>query len=67
MRFADISGGLLGAITGNKDMMSNGLVGLIPGAPNANGALGLVGSIAGYDKPLHDEIGLPSWNNLGNF
>ena len=67
MRFADLSGGLLGAVTGNKDWASNGLIGLIPGAPNANGGLGLIGSIAGYDKPLHEEIGLPGWNSLVNF
>lgn len=59
MRFADLSGGLLGAITGNKDLASNGLLGLIPGAPNVNGALGLVGSLVGYDKPLHKSPGLP--------
>ena len=64
MRFADLSGGLLGALTGNKDIASNGVVGLIPGAPNANGALGLVGSIAGYDKPLAEELGLPTFGNL---
>ena len=62
MRFADLSGGLLGAITGNKDLASNGLLGLIPGAPNANGSLGLIGSIAGYDKPLHELLGLPGWS-----
>jgi hypothetical protein len=50
MRFADLSGGLLGALTGQGDIASTGLVGLIPGAPNVNGALGLAGSLGGMEE-----------------
>ena len=65
MRFADLSGGLLGALTGKKDIASTGLIGLIPGAPNANGALGLVGSLAGgIDEPLYEKMGLPGFSGL---
>lgn len=65
MRFADLSGGLLGALTGKKDIASTGLIGLIPGAPNPNGALGLVGSLAGgIDEPLHKKLGLPGFSGL---
>jgi len=64
-RFADLSGGLLGTLTGKKDIASTGLVGLIPGAPNPNGALGLVGSLeGGFDKPLHESLGLPGFSGL---
>ena len=51
MRFADVSGGLLSNLMGGKDIASTGLIGLIPGAPNPNGALGLVGSLAGGIDP----------------
>jgi len=67
MRFADLSGGLLGALTGKKDIASTGLIGLIPGAPNPNGALGLVGSLAGIDEPLHEKLGLPGFGGSGLF
>jgi len=66
MRFADLSGGLLGALTGKKDIASTGLVGLIPGMPNPNGALGLVGSLAGIDEPLHEKMGLPGFGSMGS-
>lgn len=67
MRFADLSGDLLGALTGKKDIASTGLIGLIPGAPNPNGALGLVGSLAGIDEPLHEKLGLPGFGGSGLF
>tara|TARA_B100000902_G_C26802301_1_gene665055 strand:- start:16 stop:225 length:210 start_codon:yes stop_codon:yes gene_type:complete len=67
MRFADLSGGLLGALTGKKDIASTGLVGLIPGMPNPNGALGLAGSLAGIDEPLHEKLGLPGFGGSGLF
>ena len=67
MRFADLSGGLLGSLTGQADIASTGLVGLIPGAPNANGALGLVGSLVGVEKPLHEKMGLPGFDSTGFF
>ena len=67
MRFADLSGGLLGALTGKKDIASTGLVGLIPGMPNPNGALGLAGSLAGIDEPLHEKLGLPGFSGSGLF
>ena len=60
-RFA---GGLFDELTGKKDIASTGLIGLIPGAPNANGALGLVGSLAGVDKPLYEKMGLPGFSGL---
>ena len=64
-RFA---GGLFGELTGEKDIASTGLIGLIPGAPNPNGALGLVGSLAGgIDKPLHEKLGLPGFGGSGLF
>ena len=67
-RFADLSGGLLGKLTGQKDIASTGLIGLIPGAPNPNGALGLVGSLAGgIDEPLHEKLGLPGFGGSGLF
>ena len=66
MRFADLSGGLLGALTGKKDIASTGLVGLIPGMPNPNGALGLVGASMGIKKPLHESLGLPGFDSLGS-
>jgi len=64
MRFADLSGGLLGALTGKKDIASTGLIGLIPGAPKVNGALGLVGALGGIEKPLHESLGLPGFDSL---
>ena len=67
MRFADLSGGLLGSLTGQTDIASTGLVGLIPGAPNANGALGLAGSLVGVEEPLHKKIGLPGFESLTSF
>jgi len=60
-RFADLSGGLLGKLTGKKDIASTGLVGLIPGAPNPNNAFGVAGMIAGHEKPLHELLGLPGF------
>lgn len=66
MRFADISGGLLGALTGKKDLASTGLIGLIPGAPNPNNAFGVAGMIAGHDKPLYESLGLPGFDSLGS-
>jgi len=65
-RFADLSGGLLGKLTGNKDIASTGLIGLIPGAPNPNGALGLVGSLAGVNESLPTKLGLPDFGSLGS-
>ena len=67
MRFADLSGGLLGALTGKKDIASTGLVGLIPGMPNPNGALGLAGALGGIEKPLHESLGLPGFGDSGLF
>ena len=42
------------------------VVGLIPGAPNPNNAFGVAGMIAGYDKPLHESLGLPGFDSLGS-
>ena len=65
MRFADLSGGLLGALTGQGDIASTGLIGLIPGAPKVNGALGLTGSLLGIEEPLHEKVGLPGFESFG--
>jgi hypothetical protein len=65
-RFADLSGGLVNGLLGGKGITSTGLIGLIPGAPNPNGALGLVGSLAGgIDEPLHEKLGLPGFGGSG--
>ena len=64
MRFADLSGGLLGSLTGETDIASTGLIGLIPGAPKVNGALGLVGSLGGIEESLPSKLGLPGFDSL---
>ena len=65
-RFADLSGGLVNGLLGGKDITSTGLIGLIPGAPNPNGALGLVGSLAGINESLPTKLGLPDFGSLGS-
>ena len=66
MRFADLSGGLLGAVAGQTDIASTGLIGLIPGAPKVNGALGLTGSLVGIEEPLHKKVGLPGFDSFND-
>jgi len=75
MRFADLSGGILGSVGHQFGLAGNvaenaydnpaaafGLIGAATSDVAGGGAFGLIGNLTGNNKPLYEEFGLPGFD-----